>query len=102
MLGNIRIGYYKCLSKCPRNAEYIIHVLYDHTHAWERSSINKRALDFVVDRAAHPHEIEAVDNQKRAISFKYRSFDGLIEDEINADTDEQFIMQLREAFSAII
>ena len=95
----MRIGYYKCQAKAERNKEFRIHVLYDDTKAWESRTIGRRSLTFVLSREAHPHEVDAARAQKRAVSFKYRTLDGLIDDEMAAGTDSIFISKIKKSLS---
>lgn len=93
------IGYYRFTGKAKsKNAKWPIHVLYNFDKDWDGNIISRRALDFVLSREAHPHEVESNEKRMRAQSYRYESLDKLIEDERNAETDQAFIDKLIAAF----
>ena len=89
------IGYYVVGSqiKEARNTEFPYHVLYNYDKDWEINSLKQRGLlgNRRCHREAHPHEIASREGYPRAMSYKYRDLDSLIEDERRAETDEAVI-----------
>lgn len=94
------IGYYKCKTEKGRNAEFPIHVMYD-LRSWNESVLRQRGLlgNRVVSRPATPHEIDVVENNVRAVSYKYRNIGELIDDEKRAGSSDEFISLLRKIFT---
>jgi hypothetical protein len=93
------IGYYKCYSLSERNKKYPIHVLYN-INAWEESTLRQRGLlgnRFAV-REATPNEIEVVKGNKRAVSYRYETLEGLVSDELCSGSSQKFIETLVTAF----
>ena len=97
----MKIGYYFSTAKAERNQG--IYVLYNFDCDWPESTLAQRALcgNRVLSREAHPHEVEVVAENKRAVSYRYTSLAGLIADERSAGTDEETIDRIQREFASV-
>ncbi len=94
----VKVGYYECGVKTGRNAEFPIVVLFDHGQ-WSRNVIKARGLDgrHKCTRLATPEEV-AAHTGPRLMSYRYRTLDGLIEDESAVCPDASFVETLKTLF----
>lgn len=94
------IGYYECHAGARRNAEYPIHVLVAYNQDWPENVLKQRGLlgNRRAERPMTGEEIAGHTQDHRVRSYKYRTLQGLLEDEARCGSSTEFLDQLRSAF----
>ena len=95
------MGYYGSPGGDERNSKFRIHVLVDVDRAWEEGALKVRGLlgRRKLERPMLASEVAAHRRAWRAVSYRYESLEGLVEDERRVGASEEFIKQLESAFA---
>ena len=82
----MKIGFYKYKGKSKRNLQYPYVVVYNYDKDWPEATLKQRGLlgNRCFERNAYPQEIEVCNNSYRAVSYRYKTIDLLLEDEQRA------------------
>lgn len=97
------MGFYRCKAAAGRNAEFPIHVLVDVKNDWPERVMLQRGLlgNARAMRAMTAEEIEGHATRVRAMSYKYKTLEGLLEDEVRCGSDAVFLECLKKAFEDV-